>query len=503
METTDGSKHAGKFRFGDQWVTGELTLNRGKTSLYAHDPGFFRPDANADRCIRGELYDLTKVSLIDCNAPPFTGSASVAGGGEYKFTDIFPHYVVYGRRHLGPAERVIRQVSFVVDDAATVFYDFDTFSHAMRPRRLIRRIVKAQAEGVKRTIEVGRYPHIAYFTGKGQIFSVDTVLGTISATHNPQTNWGGPGGVFIKNVISVNIDFGQPTDFKNAVDALVTVHMFLSMVAGRRQNIPNILLQVGQRRTNRVYLDVYWSSPPRREETDDRRAPQPSDLPLMAAAEPGRFGAVLQNWLDRHESWRESRGRFISSLCQGHSYGVDRLIASANMFDILPPDAVPKTVPISDEVRKAHAEAKTLFKALPESYERTSILDALGRIGKSSLRHKIWHRAKPLTSTFAKRFPGLAAVIDLAVDCRNHYVHGGKTRADYTANFFATVPFLTDTLEFVFGASDLIECGWDMAEWMERGTTMSHPFGRYAASYLDNLRQLNSVLPEGKRIALT
>jgi len=53
--------------------------------------------------------------------------------------------------------------------------------------------------------------------------------------------------------------------------------------------------------------------------------------------------------------------------------------------------------------------------------------------------------------------------------------------------------FFSDTLEFVFATSDLIEAGWDMKVWIARGTTMSHPFGSYWASYSDRLRALKAL----------
>ena len=86
-------------------------------------------------------------------------------------------------------------------------------------------------------------------------------------------------------------------------------------------------------------------------------------------------------------------------------------------------------------------------------------------------------------------------VTDEAVSCRNYYVHGGEPGFEYDKHREVT-NFFTDTLEFVFAASDLIEAGWDAKAWCESPTSMSHPFGRYRVSFLDSLRRLKLLLPQ-------
>ena len=55
--------------------------------------------------------------------------------------------------------------------------------------------------------------------------------------------------------------------------------------------------------------------------------------------------------------------------------------------------------------------------------------------------------------------------------------------------------FFTDTLEFVFATSDLIEAGWDVKAWSKTDMTMSHPFGRYLVTYAERLQMLKALLP--------
>ncbi len=159
------------------------------------------------------------------------------------------------------------------------------------------------------------------------------------------------------------------------------------------------------------------------------------------------------------------------------------------MFDILPASAVPTDVPLTEELSKAQIASRTMFRALPQSPERSSILNALGRLGKSSLKHKVRYCAQKLIDVGGEWFPELSKVTDEAVNCRNYYVHGTEPRFDYDRNF-DLVTFFTDTLEFVFEASDLIEAGWDLRSWIQRGTTMSHPFARHRVNYPMGLKRL-------------
>jgi hypothetical protein len=495
----EGTKYGGKFRIDGKDRSGELTLNGRETNLYVHDPDVFRPDAIEERCIQGVLHDLSRVSLLECNAPPLTGSA-IVGKERYRFTDIFPHFALHGDRHLGPTNRVIRSIHLVVDDARVIFYDFDAFAHVLVPRRHIRSLVKSNARRVGRDIPVGKLPAIAYYTGKERIFTVDTVLGQVSASHNPRWNLGGPDGVFIQNAIAVDIRFPRPAVFQEAIDAVSTILLFLDLVAGRRQNLKNVKLQLSPAGRRPAILQLYWSMPPRRGLDVKGRSPQPGDLPLSAGTEPDVFAGVLKHWLRRHDTWGEARSRFSDSFSQQNSFSIDRLIRSANVFDLLPPTAAPSDVPLSEETEEARDAARRIFKKLPETPSRNSVLDALGRIGKASLRDKINCRAKHILDVHGAKLIGLLDVLNLAVDCRNHYVHGSDPKVRYSKHFFETVPFLTESLEFVFAASDLMDAGWDFAAFRQRGTTMSHPFGAYLVNYSHCLRTLNSVLPQKEHI---
>jgi hypothetical protein len=73
------------------------------------------------------------------------------------------------------------------------------------------------------------------------------------------------------------------------------------------------------------------------------------------------------------------------------------------MFDILPNSAVPSDIELTKDQEDAKEKARKVFHALPRTDERDSVLSALGRMGKSGLKHKIRHRAKCILDTVNER----------------------------------------------------------------------------------------------------
>jgi hypothetical protein len=268
---------------------------------------------------------------------------------------------------------------------------------------------------------------------------------------------------------------------------------FFAILVGRLQHLSNFSVRAEAPDERPCVLEVYWSLAPRREPPNEGEKAHPTDILVDPVKNPGEFARILASWLDRHRTWEDARLRFATAFARQREYSIDRLISAANMFDILPSSAVPSTVCLSEEVKKAKVSCRKIFKALPKRLlERQSVLDALGRVGKANLKQKIRHRAGLIREVNADRFPELSWVTDEAVNCRNHYVHGGKSSFNYNEHF-GTVVFLTKTLEFVFVASDLIEAGWDAKAWSERPTTGSHYLSRYLIDYAAELQALKAL----------
>jgi hypothetical protein len=159
---------------------------------------------------------------------------------------------------------------------------------------------------------------------------------------------------------------------------------------------------------------------PRRETSAEEETPKPIDVLVDGARYPETFARVLANWLDRQQAWNDARMRFNNSFSGQRIFTIDRLVGSANMFDILPSSAVPAEVPLSIELKAATVACRHIFRALPCSPESESVLRALGRVGEATLKQKIRHRAQPFLDAIGQHFPDLLKVTDEAVNCRNY-----------------------------------------------------------------------------------
>lgn len=501
LRIEDGAKHSGKFVIEGKALDGELTFAGNETKLYVHSPDFFRPDANEDRCVQGKLHDLTSVSLMDCLAGGVPGS-TWSTEGKFHSAEIQPHYVLHGRRHLRPNDKLVQEISFKLSDATAIFQDYDAFATAITPTQAqIRSLTKDMAKVAKRKIPIGPRPQIAYFTGKSRIFRVKTVYGTVFTSHSPSYSAGGPEGVHIDNHIWTGIRFEKPVVFDTAIKSIFPVLQFMQIIAGRRQEVSHVSLLLKEKDPVKKRLSVYWCMPPKRPaEARRSRTPHVVDLPIDAIRESKLFESVLKGYLARHDDWRAARWRFSDGFAKEQWFDLDRLVGGANMFDLLPSSAVPRSVTLTPKLQSARNDSKALFEALPQSPERDSVLGALGRLKKPNLKRKIAHRAAPVVAALGTRLPHLLDVLDLAVDARNYFVHGGPTKLDFTGALQPSLHFLTEALEFTFALSDLHEAGWPIGNILRNGTVQSHPFGMFLASYDGELGLLKTALPSSHRI---
>jgi len=496
MDSFEGFRKSGTFIVAPGIeVQGDLILKGSKTTLDLYAKDFFSTHDIQEGCILGALHDRTKVSLINCITTQGPGSGS-RGDECYHFSSVFPHFVIFGEQHITATDRKIANVSFHVDDAATLFYDFDAFGKVIDAGPHMAKIVEAKRE-YGRDIVVGDYPMLFYFTGKYEIFKAETVIGTVTAEHRPSFAMPGPQGIKLDNKIHVNLAFKDDATVNEAITAVHTLLRFLEIIAGRPQTVLRLVFTITGREDKPNILDVYWSMSPSRDSDDTVRKPHPADLPIQAARTPEYFASILASWLARDHEWRSARFRFSTAFALQRSFTIDRLVGAANMFDILPASAVPADVPLTKEQEDAKTASRALFKALPPSPERDSVLNTLGRLGKASLKRKVRARAKLILDRIPGRFRELELVIDEAVDCRNYFVHGSKAKMDYTDEFDQVI-FFTETLEFIFAASDLVECGWNIEEWSKQSSTVSHPFDRLRLDYEPRLKELQRALEAAK-----
>lgn len=163
-------------------------------------------------------------------------------------------------------------------------------------------------------------------------------------------------------------------------------------------------------------------------------------------------------------------------------------MGAANAFDLLPDDAVGKP-----ELPSAAQE--TLSRLIEEvrkleSPYREQFLSYINLVKGTNLRQKINARFKGLPADLQRRFPDIEFAIGHAVRARNYFVHGSKGKLS-VVDTYSLMFYLTDTLEFIFVASDLCECGWNYARWLEEANR-----GRlrdYVRSYDSHLSELKKA----------
>lgn len=487
---SDGEhRHAGRFMISGSEIQGEIRFDCPKVSLHLHDKDPFDARTLPDEFVAGTLQDLTKVSLFDC-LPSSTGHTS-GGRGVYYFADVLPQFILYGDRHITPVERIITEIAFAIDDGNILFRDFHDFGHLVDARPFIGQIV--HANNPNKEVKIGPNPHILYFTGRHEIFSVEAVIGRIFGTHNLRFESASPGGIGFNSTILVNLAFRKEVRFGEAFEYASDLLLYLGLLAGRPQKFSKLRIRLRDDSGFPVFLNVKITMSSHVNSAHAGEKPHSGDILLSPVTNEDEFSQVTVSWLEKQPEWKDARMRFFNSFQEQIFYTIDRLIASANMFDILPKSAIPTQIELTEKMKIARDAARKDFRALPKSPERDSILGALGRIKKPNLKQKVRHRLKQLRQVLPNIFPDLELVCDEAVNCRNHYVHGGPSRFDYSNNF-ATVVFFTETLEFVFAASDLIESGWNIQKWIDKQPQYSHPFGRYRINYFHQLQSLKSCL---------
>jgi hypothetical protein len=327
-------------------VVGDLALKGRNTSLTLYAEQEIDLFDLPKNCIHGTMYDLKKVSLFNC--VQVSGShSSTADGDRHASAHLLPQFVVYGDRHLTPDDKNVSAIEFLVDDATTLCYDFDAFGHALDARPFIEAIVKANAARIGRDIPIGDDPSIAYFAGKTEVFSVDTALGKFSAGHHRTINSGGPAGAGIKSDIFLSLAFPGGSTLADAVSGMVAVLHYVALLVGRPQNLQALRISTKKPELElQETLNVHWPLKPRRRRSEDGEQAGPAEVLLSPVLNADTFADVTRRWFERQADWHLARLRFFDSFKRQNNYDIDRLIRSANMFDILPASAVPSDVPL-------------------------------------------------------------------------------------------------------------------------------------------------------------
>ncbi len=463
-----------------QKLTGSLSLDGKNTILHLWGKKIEDIDALNGATITGILENQKKVSLIDCIV---TWERLFVCNDDFCSYKLFPKYVVIGGRHHSPTEKTVKKISFVIDDAMALFYDRAAFKSVILSPDHINDI-----KSTKLFEEVqfeGQYPFLVYWTGKAQIFTADTPIGKISARHRPSLKSSSrtPAPHFSSRIV-IFVEFSEAINVREADREIRTVLRFFNIMLGRPQNLEELQIIGSGSCSSDLYLNMY----PKYSRNSSIREPDFRNVLVDGASDQENFSQLMCAWLLKEGAWYVARSSFFAGWSNVGSYDPDRLVRAANMFDLLPDDAVPSDVELEKSLEVAVKSSREVFERLPPSGKRDGVLGFLGRLKRPSLKEKIRHRSKLVTSRIGDSIPDIDSVTDAAVDLRNMCVHGSISSGVSKKLQGPAMVFLTDTLEFVFCASDLVESGWDIGAWHreQQGGTGGHPFAVYLHSYLEN-----------------
>ncbi|HHF3254849.1 TPA: HEPN domain-containing protein [Vibrio diabolicus] len=498
MKKYNGNKFSCEFIIDDCKVFGEITFDGINTiaEIWSSEPIVIN---NVSDNIYGLIYDGMKhITLMDSIFLSENGASTVRQGAEFvrRYNCIIhPRFVAIGSEWLEDTAS-IEGAWFSTDKLEKVFHDH----HAYRPvinvdEVLVNSLIKHDLEyserkfGFKSNVndhivnkhyDIGTPPSIYIYTGSKEILSFKTVLGEFSLYHvEGQSSYGGSG---IKSDISTRfyISLNKPASVEKIVYECWKVHNFIKILSGK-EDYPSQIGINTKGGEDGSYFEIYVSTDT--VENSDGHF----DSLLNARMDKDYLSGIFQAWFNRHEDWKDARNQ----LCHTYSsknYNVDRVVRCANIFDLIPDKS---KVDLSEEIKEAKTQARKIFKTLPDSLEKQSILQALGRLGTKTLKHKINNRVDIILSSCDFDFVELKFIAHQAVDCRNYFVHGGNKKFDYDLHF-DMVNFFIDTLEFIFVVSDLIECGWRIDDW-RKPYTPNHKVGRYFSEYPHYLSELHLI----------
>ena len=431
-----------------------------------------------------------KVSLLDC----------VRGGtlGRTHRDDLVIHhgdvsfrYALFGSRHLSVDETCIHGIQFTLEGAeSSVFLNdkFKRFGHLYNPDEAVLRAIERTRPDYLEGEFVRGKAMVSYFTGDWDFLpGFDTVLGTVRVGRSMQIDLFGR---VVEDAQHIAVDFDDPTNLEGTWGKMREIRQFFGWMMGYAPRWKDVLIFTSQpeehgfREDVSSEIEVYG---PNELKEVPEVARQRGTL-IDASQHPEHFMEVMAKWLQRNGNARRNHAnaRFFGCFPGASDRFVeDRIVSAANTFDLLPNEDKPETEPLPENVLDILTDASKKAKCcMPPGAHRDDVLNGLGFIRRNKrLRHIVEHRAEIVLNRFGShRLRDLEKIIGLAVKCRNYYTHGpgGPEPADVDYTDVNVVVCLAETLEFIYGVSELLLCGWDpdksvRDEW--------HPLGGYVESY--------------------
>ncbi len=476
----DAEKIFAAFKLEGKQIFGELLLDGERTNLHLSSRSSIPYDSQP-HTLYGESLDHRKISLYDCVG--YSPSAEGVYHSPVYKRDVFPHFALVGPRCHDWDDKAFTTVSFKSDDMGVLFSSGGTFGWDFVSGKDLQGILPSGNS--ERHSAFGERPLIFWYANKDSERKIELGEKTFHAQLTFESSVSDFSGIACPSETAAVLTYEKPVGLNVIVEDITSLLGFVVTVTGRAQEVRDIIVSErsvggGESSTTADEFWLHWSLAPQPAESPSSSQ---RDLPISMSRDYVEFGVVFANWIKKHSDWSVARSRILQWRGREHQYDSNRLIAAANAFDVLPDSVYPAVGRLSDEVNRKRDQCKEIIMGLAHGDERTQILSTLKFWG-SALRDKVECRSEIVINAVGSHLPELNDVVRIALKARNFYVHG----ADYGHEYFQELfEFLTDTLEFVFIASDLIECGWNFCAWMENRPSFGNPLARYVYSYSRNI----------------
>ena len=474
-----------------QRIAGQLKLTRG--DLFGSNVVSITNDEFVHIDSGGSLNGISaegKVSLLDC-VRGGTLDSTRRDGFVIHHGDVSFRYALFGKRHVSMDETCIRGIQFTLEGAeSSVFPNdkFERFGHLHDPDEAVLEAIERTRPDYLEGEFVRGKAMVSYFTGDWDFLPrFDTVLGTVRVGRSMQID---SFGRTMEDMQHIAVDFDDPATLEGAWTKMREIRQFFGWMMGYAPGWKDVSIftseadEHGFRKDAGSQIEVFapneWKEVP-------EGARQRGAL-IDASQHPDHFMKVMAKWLQRNADARRksANARFFGCFPGvSNRFVEDGIVSAANTFDLLPDEDKPEVEPLPEAVLDVLKDAsKNVRCCMPAGAQREDVLNALGLIRRNKrLRHIVEHRAEIVLNRFGQdKLRQLEKVIGLAVKCRHYYTHGpgDSDPGDVDYVDVKVVHFLTETLEFIYGVSELLLCGWDPSksviyEW--------HPLTGYVESH--------------------
>ncbi|PSV25670.1 HEPN domain-containing protein [Photobacterium kishitanii] len=500
MKEYVNKKVHGEFYIGDDRYQGELHFNGLQTKLELWSDSFItEPTEDVDFIIKGITYGEMKVVTLIDTIMINKGSCNLRKSDESisRYFIIFhPRIVVIGTDEY-TIEHRIKRFNISTYNLGEVFKDHKMVNYINTPKA--KSINKLIADDNKRAKDMFgftfsdnnnydelRNPSVYIYNGNKEILSTETDIGHLSVYNFNSKSSFGSKGFYIDISTQFEFNLTNNLSINEVVSESWKLLDFIKIISGKDDYISEFDFYTGDGEND--YYEVYVSTEYNNINNDHKNF----DSLINSRMDTKYLSEILKTWLISSHEWKYARSQMAKSYSCDF-YDIDRLIRSANIFDLIPcKNKSDSKIKLNSELNKAKEDAKAIFKSLPNSIERESMLNAIGRIGTKTLKHKINDRIDIIEKNSNININNIRFVSGHSVDCRNYFVHGSLKRFDYYEHDHL-VRFFTDTLEFIFVVSDLIECGWNINDWISLGL-YNHKVSNYLYAYEHYEKNLKKTL---------